>query len=224
MILIPSRNRPHLIKRFMEVYSSTKAKSIVVVRLDRDDPTLELYHKLNHPKFRFAIGDPIGCPRSVNELCEAFPDAPNYLFMADDTIPKTDYWDAQLAEAAEFRNISFSDSPNEFRGIRKKFWGNTSQKVGRKMWQAPCHPCIGGDLVHSLGWFFHPAFTHYWADEYLHNIGIKYPDRYIFVEDVYIDHLRETDRIPETREKRAFQMLMDDKREWEKIDKVFEST
>jgi hypothetical protein len=190
--MLPTRNRPEKLKRFIQTYLETNSKSTVLVRVDNDDPMLHNYKSIDYPdEFKLLIGKPKRCVAICNELVRSFPNAPNYTLMCDDVTPEPVGWDDMLKEAAGFNCISFGR-------------GDYTRKDG----PVPCHPCIGGDLVRHLGWFFHPDFVHDLADLMWRYFGALFPNRYVFVHQVNIKHERE-ERSTEPKDRVTYQRLMD---------------
>lgn len=169
---LPSRGRPHNLKRFIDAYKATKGSSKVYVRLDDDDPKLNEYIALEYPStFEIVVGPREGLKAAMEEMFTKYPNENWYGLGADDIVPRTDYWDKYLAEEAGLRKIAHPDD------LGKK-----------KKKHLPTHPVCGGDLVRAVGWFGHPATKHFFLDNSWQYIG-KNLSCIELREDIVVEHL-----------------------------------
>lgn len=146
MWLLASRGRPHNLKRFIDAYIGTKASTPVYLRLDVCDPTIEEYKKIKLPDtFILKIDKRARLGAAMKEIFDVYPLEPWYGLLADDLIPRTDNWDIRMIEAAGDRYIS---QANDLSPKPKNY----------------CHPCIGGELVRTAGFFGFPYTTHYFLE------------------------------------------------------------
>lgn len=171
MWILASRGRPNNLKRFVYQYESTKASSPIMIRLDEDDPYLGEYKKIDYPDtFKIVIGPRARLGAAMAELYETYPDLDWYGLLADDLIPKTEYWDKKMIDAAGTKFIVGAD---DGRGKAHQF----------------CHPIVGGDLVRAVGWFSLPCCTHFCVElpwKYLANRGDKRFRKMLL--DVVVEH------------------------------------
>lgn len=179
MIILPSRGRPHLVKRFIEAYVVTKARCQVILRLDEDDPLLPEYKlMLGHlhamsdayvPASWLIIIGPRAKPKAACAwLFERYPHEPWYSLFGDDVIPQTPHWDQRLAEACGTRRVSHGDD-----------LANPGHAT---------HPFVGGDLVRAVGWFAFPPIIHWYLDTAWEWLG-RSTDRLVYLPDVVTAHL-----------------------------------
>lgn len=146
MWIFATRNRPANCQRFIDAWHATQANSVVYVRLDEDDPSLEQLKQLSWPKqFLVTIGSRARMGQAMQEMFDKFPNEPWYGILADDVIPRTQHWDQQLINAAGSHSVSCANEVHEKR-VRI------------------CHPCVGGDLVRLVGCFAIPTVKHFGTD------------------------------------------------------------
>lgn len=169
MWALATRSRPDNCERFIKAWQLTNAKTCVCVRLDQCDPELEQLLNLSWPaEFRIQIGSRCGLSASINEIFEHYPNEPWYGILADDLVPHTLDWDANLIKHCGAWQISYAND------------------LGSRDW--PTHPCIGGELVRAVGWFGFPVCHHYFTDTVWKYIGenLNIIHR---LEDVVVEHL-----------------------------------
>jgi len=148
MWVFATRSRVANCRRFIESWSTTSASSPVYVRMDDDDPDLKAVLKLPWPKeFELVVGPSARVGPAMNEMFNKYPSEPWYGILADDQVPRTQYWDQQLIAAAVPDQISYADDVYEKR-------------------TRICHPCVGGDLVRTVGFFSIPTVKHFGTDTF----------------------------------------------------------
>ena len=146
MWIFATRNRLKNCQRFIDQWHKTQASSLVYVRLDDCDPSLEELKLLPWPKeFLVVVGPRIRLRGAMEEMYHRFPNQSWYGLLADDFIPQTDCWDQRLIERAIPNDISY---------------GNDVHEKAHRM----CHFCIGGDLVRFVGFFGLPVVEHFGTD------------------------------------------------------------
>lgn len=124
-----------------------------IIRLDEDDPKLEDYLKLIYPdEWIVIIGEQVKAAGAMREAFKEFPNEPYYGFLGDDAIPRTLYWDTELALSAEDWFIAYPDDLLQ---------GKISAT----------HPVCGGELLRALGQWTLPCLTHLYIDTVLDHIG-----------------------------------------------------
>lgn len=164
-----TRSRVGNCQRFINTWIKTKASSPVYLRLDKDDPDLEQLLALPWPsEFLITVGPRARISKCMQEMFEKFPTEPWYGVLADDLIPRTDYWDQKLISAAGTNDISYADDIHE-KAIRI------------------CHPCVGGDLVRAVGFFGLPVVQHFGTDTVWENIHHHF-NRNNKQHDVIVEH------------------------------------
>ena len=172
MFSLPSRGRPHNLRRFLAAYEETRATAPMWVRLDLDDVMLPEYDRITLPDHWLkTVGPrhPNRCNGCVAEMFRAFPDEPVYGLMADDLIPRTDRWDARLIEAAGSSRLAYADDGK---------WGH----------ELATHPVVGGDLARAIGWLVLPTVLHSFVDTALFAIAMR-SNRLAYLPDVKVEHM-----------------------------------
>ena len=172
MFSLPSRGRPHNLRRFLDAYEATYATAPMWLRLDDDDPALGAYDAITLPdNWLKTVGPrhPNRCNGCVAEMYRLFPDEPVYGLMADDLIPRTEAWDARLIEAAGSSRLAYADDGK---------WGQ----------ELATHPVIGGDLVRAIGWLVLPTVLHSFVDTALFAIAHR-AGRLAYCPDVKLEHM-----------------------------------
>ena len=97
MWVLATRSRPDNCLRFIRSWADTQASSPVYVRLDDNDPCIDVLKQLPWPtEFQICVGPRRGLARAINELYEQFPNEPWYGLLADDLKPQTVGWDQSI--------------------------------------------------------------------------------------------------------------------------------
>jgi hypothetical protein len=170
MWILAARSRVTSCQRFIEAWHKSQASTPVYVRLDECDTVLNDLLALDWPKqFTIHVGPRQGLRAAMEEMFQAHPNEPWYGILADDLVPQTPYWDQLLVERAGANCISY---PND---------------LGRKT-KLPTHPCVGGDLVRTQGWFGLPVVRHYCVDNAYRYIGDELGIKYR-LDDVIVEHV-----------------------------------
>ncbi len=169
MWLLPSRGRPASIPRFFKAWQDTEASTPGILCLDEDDAAK--YEGVQVPEnWRVSIK-----PRysSLGENTNAYFWAqrmePWYGLLADDAVPVTKHWDLRLIEAAGKDGIACC-------------WDGINNGTG-----LGSSPCIGGDLVRSLGWIIYPGLERIYGDNILFEIAEK-RNALRYLSDVVVEH------------------------------------
>ena len=153
MWLVPSFKRPQNLARLLESCRDTGMTSRLVIRLMEDDPTLAEYRAIPLPEnATFHVGPRVKAPAACQWALQLFPDEACYGFLGDDVVLKTDGWDVALALHAGLDYISYPDD-----GIHGE--------------HLCTHPCIGGDLVRSVGFWGLPGLDHNFMDTVWYSLG-----------------------------------------------------
>lgn len=145
MIVLPTKNRPDNLRRFINAYMKTGATLPIHVIFDADDAGR--YDSVATPKSWKRVSAPAGTPIGAifNRIFKKYPNEPFYAMVADDVVPETDKWDVILRDACLPDKISWG-------------WDGIQNEM------LPVHPFIGGDLVRKLGWWAPPDLNHWFVD------------------------------------------------------------
>ncbi len=152
MIVLPTKNRPLSLKRFVRAYQETSATLPIHVIFDADDTLY--YNDVETPDHWKRVSVPSGTPLGgiFDLVFKKYPNEPYYGMVADDVLPETSGWDVIMAELCQ---------PN------KIVWGCDDLQNER----LPVHPFIGGDLVRKLGWWSAPGLKHWFVDNVWKNLA-----------------------------------------------------
>ncbi len=96
MILLPSKNRPDNVGRYIEACKATQTTEKHVIILEYGDSSRYLDFPENWI-LRFYHGGK-GAASHFNKVFKEFPNEEYYAFVADDVIPRTPNWDKELKQ------------------------------------------------------------------------------------------------------------------------------
>ena len=143
MWILPSRSRPHNLLRLIDAWARTGASTPVELCIDFDDPcqyeTMEM-----PPGWRIVVGSRGPLSRLYNDAYRRHPHDSWHGFIADDVVPETPGWDAELIRTAG------AD------GMAVPAGGETTGGCP--------HFVLGGDLVRSVGWLALPGLDRLYID------------------------------------------------------------
>lgn len=171
MIILPTKNRPQNMKRFIEAYYNTFATAPVTVVYEESDYAS---HDLELPAhwWRALVPDGTRIGDIFNGQFQNNPNEAVYGIMADDVFPITPYWDAILSHYAGTKNIA---------------WGKDTIQNEK----LPTHPFIGGELVRKLGWLAAPGIKHWYVDNVWKALATEL-NCGIYLDNIRISHLHPT--------------------------------
>ena len=171
MWILPTRQRPHNLERFIKAYKRTKATARIFVRLDDDDPVLEQYEALLIGRRRFLLrtGPRTRMPGALNEAFREFPFECCYGIMGDDVVPRTEHWDWDLFKAAGLWKIAYGRD-----GLNDEAHAT--------------HPLMGGHLARAWGRLAIPGLTHLYNDTVWMELGRRL-NCLIYCPHVYTEHM-----------------------------------
>ncbi len=169
MWIIPSRSRPHNIKRLATAFRETSFSTPVLLRLDDDDPHLGGYTCPDG--WELVVGPRKPLSDCYNEVFDRNLDW--YGLFADDVVPKTPGWDILLIEAAGSDGVAFGND-----GIGVK----------------PTHFVVGGQLAREIGWIALPGLDRIYIDTVWNDIATE-RNVLRFLPDVQIPHLHFSNRM-----------------------------
>ena len=184
-LMVPTRGRPALFDRFVRSAIQTAAdpsRIEIHTYIDQDDPSLANYGKALEDlqasfgrlgiTFAGGVGNPIGCPRALNELgCASKTDI--VLTCNDDQVFATDEWDSRLdAEAAKFPDGVFL------------LWFRDGLESDARC----CFPIVSRRWIELLQYYMPTLFEHFFADFWLFDIALRI-GRAHYVPDVEVTHV-----------------------------------
>ena len=169
MWIIPSRTRPHNIRRLVAACLETRMTTRALLRLDNDDPLLRDYLRME-TDWEIVVDKRVSLSEVYNEVFLRNLDW--YGFLADDVLPETEEWDRLLIDAAGSDGMAYGDD-----GIH----------------QSPTHFVLGGELVRDVGWLALPGLDRLYIDTVWQDIAsARGVLRYL--SDVKITHLHFSNR------------------------------
>lgn len=173
-LIVPSRGRPHNVKRLAQAVTETASEVHLTIAVDEDDPDLETYrddHDGSDDPYVLHIGPRRRLVGTLNELATQVEQ--RYVaFMGDDHLPRTEGWDKRFLDELD------QVGPG---GI---VYGNDKIQ-GPNL---PTHVCMDRRIVDVLGFMAPPALTHLYADNFWMDLGNALGTlRYL--PDVVIEHM-----------------------------------
>jgi hypothetical protein len=172
-IAVPSRGRPHNLKRLSDALKNTCTGNYqLMARLDNDDPALGEYLEIDD--IQFLVGDRIFFTSSVNELAQ-IADEEDYTHIAilgDDVLPETVGWDEKMISAlnGDLGVVYGSDGLEDLHGP-----------------DLPTHVVVPIEMYQKLGWIGLPTSRHLFLDNAWRELGKL--TNFIYLKDVKLTHL-----------------------------------
>lgn len=150
IIIVPTKGRPHLLKRFLDCCVETSVTETILLVFDGPEDRSTYEKKYFMPFTVRELIVPKGTPLSgcFNAAVEAYPDALYYGQASDDCTPETPRWDVKLRDACLPDKVSW---PCDGLGSLK----------------LPGFGFLGGDLVRKMGFFYPPQIKHWFTDNFL---------------------------------------------------------
>jgi hypothetical protein len=170
MFLLPTRSRPEILERFIDAYIRTQSTAAVGVLYDDNDPRIDVYERLSHPRdfCRIMTCESDGIGEKYQEGFRLYPNEDWYGLIGDDNVPVTHEWDKRLIEAAGADGVAW---PKD--GINDGSFGTLL--------------VIGGDLIREMGWLSPPGMKHLFLDRLWSDIG-RARGKAHYLSDVSVEH------------------------------------
>lgn len=174
-IIIPSRSRPHNIKRLHEQWyqvTNPKVQIDVYIVLDIDDNTQ--YERLSGFIYSFVDTDGVrGVVVPLNKIAIEIAPKYDYIgFMGDDHLPVTQDWNVKMMDVL-LKNGDYA-----------MVYGNDLFQKGSLCTQI----IMDSKYIIKLGYFTHPSFNHLFFNTLWLHIGRK-KNNIHYLDDVIIEHL-----------------------------------
>lgn len=156
MILLPTKGRPHLLKRFLDccVETGVTEKILLIFDGEEDRAIYEEEYKMSFPVDYLIAPKGTTLNNCFNLAYAQYPDEPYYGLVSDDCTPETPRWDVKLRDACQPDKISW---PAE--GIHNE--------------KLPGFAFLGGDLVRKMGFIYPPTIKHWFTDNFLNALQLK---------------------------------------------------
>lgn len=152
--LLPSLDRPHLVKRFFECYKETKGSIPGIVIVDKQDPQKEAYTKLEYPKgWHLVFTEAVKMGDKFRETYAQYKDKDAVMILNDDHEPITEGWDVKILSQINGTNVvSCNDGPEP-----SKPWNAPNRICGAI--------CFSGKVIRALGYLFPKDLNHLYSDD-----------------------------------------------------------
>ena len=208
-IAVPSRGRPHNLKRLSEALKKTcTGEYTLFARLDNDDHTLPEYLQIEDVEFM--VDNRIFFTSSVNELAEvaSIEGYTHIAILGDDVLPETVGWDEKMIAALDGKLgvVYGSDGLEHLHGA-----------------DLPTHVAVPIEMYQKLGWIGLPTSRHLFLDNAWRELGKL--TQFIYLPGVKLSHLHRwnkaapndqtyeeaNDKVKREHDKRAFEDWRDGK-------------
>lgn len=172
--LLPTLNRPNLLKEFIKAYKDTESSTEVWVLVDEKDPSFEAYREIELPsKFTFintldavTMGDKV---RFVWQSVNSFDWVG---ILNDDHRPRTNKWDQAVISQVQGHNVVFTND-------------NYVNAQGPSRIAGAI--CFSGKWLRALGYMFLPGQHHLYSDD-LWQALCQRPQCAFYLHDVIVEH------------------------------------
>lgn len=167
-VLVPSRARPHNVKRLIDACKCTCAADTVLhFGFDDDDPELTANLAELDWNATATVRPRMGLAAWTNELWQLNPDVPYLASIGDDMVPVTDGWDTRLIDACGTTGMAY---PND----------------GRRD-DIPEAVVMTSDIPRALGWMCQPTIGHWYTDNVWSDLG-RGAGCITYLPDVVVEH------------------------------------
>lgn len=151
MWFIPSRERPHKLKRLLAACRATGMSTPLTVVLDETEPLIVDYRALQCDLL-IRPGESIGAADKLRHAFQMFPALAWYGFLPDDCEPQTTGWDVALSKACLPDRVAYCRD-------------GRSDTVRHGM------PVIGGDLLRRVGCWVPEGLHHFGGDRFWRRVA-----------------------------------------------------
>lgn len=157
-VVLPSLNRPHLLKEFFKCYKDTDSTIPGLLLIDDQDfkKNEAAYQDLELPKeWRIVRTTGVTMAAKINEVWDQIITLDYVCILNDDHKPKTNKWDAKIAGLITGSNIVATNDG----------------------WKAPHRLCgaitYSGNVLRAVGYMFPPGVQHLYHDDAWEFLGNK---------------------------------------------------
>ncbi len=147
-IVLPTLNRPHLLKNFLASYTEMKSTMPGLALVDKTDPQKDAYLALElPPKWEIVLTDAILMADKIHEVWERIKDLDYVTILNDDHVCQTEEWDKKVLAQINGHNVVFTNDnwvfPNRICGAI----------------------CFSGQILRTLGYMFPKDIKHLFSDD-----------------------------------------------------------
>lgn len=172
--LLPSLNRPNLVKEFIRAYNDTNSTTDVWLLVDDKDPSYQDYRALELPKNFLLVntGDDITMGDKVRHVFKSISSFDWIGILNDDHKPRTDKWDQKVISQIQGHNVVFTND------------GYVNAQGPTRIAGAIC---FSGKWLRTLGYMFLPGQHHLYSDDLWQTLCQRAQCAF-FINDVLVEH------------------------------------
>lgn len=155
MWILPTYNRPHLLRDTLKLFAFAETKGLILVNgCDTPEYRESVRYKPDGWKVE-SLPENLGVAGAMQYAFEKYPNEPWYGWLADDLIPKTEGWDTKLVEALNDKTLIASASNN---------WHKPNRfQTG----------IVSGDLAREVGFLHLPGTWGCYSDDFWERLGTE---------------------------------------------------
>ena len=170
VVIVPIRKRPQLLNHFIDTFEDTTDNADLVFVKDGDDDSYDGFDFRGHA---VATIDPRATVvQKLNETAKNLADSYDQIMSsADDCEFVTKSWDTKLVATLDDMGGS----------------GWVYARNGRRTDIPDGGWMVSSDIVKLMGWYAHPSFCHYYADNVIADLGTR-SSLLRYVSEVSIPH------------------------------------
>lgn len=170
--LVPTLNRPNLLKEFIKCYNETEGSTPVWVLVDSTD--IHQYRDLDYPQTFTLIdtGDAVTMGDKVRHVQDSIQSFDWVGILNDDHRPRTAKWDQAIISQVQGHNVIFTND------------GYVNAQGPTRIAGAIC---FSGKWLRALGYMFLPGQHHLYSDD-LWQALCQRPNCAFYLADVLVEH------------------------------------
>jgi len=201
VIIVPSRGRPSLMKRFLDSWKlTTQGKSTIRIGLDANDPNLMDYIKSERNVYKTVFTSQLELNQKNNLLAMSeIEDGANIVgLLSDDFI---------------FHTLGWEDKIIEWQDQNKGICYGNDLLQGAAL---PTAPFIHEDIILPLGYTAPPILKHYYIDNYWLELGLRL-EKIKYLPDIVIEHSHWSNKkaIKDLTYSQSEALMGEDKKAWD---------
>lgn len=172
--LLPTLNRPSLLKEFIKAYNETHSTTDVWVLVDETDPSYQAYRDLEMPKTFLLVntGKAVTMGDKVRHVWRSVSSFDWVGILNDDHRPRSDKWDQAVISQIQGHNVVFTND------------GYVNQNGPARIAGAIC---FSGKWLRSLGYMFLEGQHHLYSDDLWQTLCQRAQCAF-YMGDVLVEH------------------------------------